>query len=528
MNQIIDKIFPIVAKKKKKKIIVNSDLYLCLLSRNNKYIITKYLQYEEKNMLTESITLKSLMLKTIKLKQHWFCDLIEADNIDTIYSDTELRQYLYVFRLIRASNASEEINIGYWLKKLELLPQINLSSLNNIYYMYCMELCRQRNLLTFMQNNTNITENINISMLSKSINILGILQNCVEFNDTNYDKLKKILTDNENSIEALRRTATENNVSVNIRNEFENSESDILDKYIIMNLYLNLILFKPERELNMARIKMIIKNMKLLSFLDIIEIIFSLLFLRYEHLCISSKDDINKNNFPMHHSMDDKLLKLKIKKEISAVQDKNEMFASMTKKSSGFICDRKTTEKILNSLKFIITQKKHSAFQNILDLQLKERFVKISEHVNDALWRLSLFPEMKCANKSSSSLLDVKINYNSILISQHDEHGKATSSDEDNNNNDSLEKSRKIYKTFPRRKRRKKILKSKSDNSNQTSSESDKLRDIVTSTDYSLSTIISDLTQKNIIVKMLGSPESLIIFCLDGEDFTIVHTIIKV
>lgn len=241
--------------------------------------------------------------------------------------------------------------------------------------------------------------------LASKYNIIDLLQKNLNLATVNYDLVHSLLIDNE-----------EINLKLPRDTNYETSEIELYDQFMILHILLELIVGNEEQRLEpmtmqikLKEIRKLLRNMKTFgAFVKVIEFCYVLIFLRWDHI----DDRTHLNRTIGSGSESDGTTKLLARKY----------------EKYGFLCGMDTLELILNTLKSAVTQKKHSdEFLNYPDNHHKQTFARLTDQINDAIWRLSLF-KGKQSYDIRRSTFDAK-----KLLAQHplNTTPKSSSDDED-------------------------------------------------------------------------------------------------
>lgn len=460
-NQInIENIIPEV----KNKFVNSFDVTICLLGVLSDFTVLK--KFDD----CEDFTDKSVYLNVVEKKKHWI-DLC-LENSETGFLD---EQKLFLIRLsVRKSD--------------RIISKIDPLKLEGFSLKYFWEIERQQKLLKFIKIK-------NFTDISKTFNLIDYLSMNLNLSQVDYHQIRNLISEN-----------FEHNLKITEFKNQESLESYLFDQYSTLRIVLEIIFMDSSNlidiESNLLLIKIIFRNIKnLSSLIELLECVFSLLFLRYDHQYDSR--DLNETSDP-------------------AVSDENPEESHSSKNHSrnysksptGFICTKIIVFKILNTLKTIITQKRHSKQFEESSEQLKTKFQKISNYINDGLWRLSLFTTSQLTENNTKF---ENFNQKSVVQPYPPDEHKSSSDDEV-----SKEKTTQGLRRRPRKKR----FLQKSDGTGE--SESTNLEILKKSFEEQSSNSSGRKCGPSIITKMLGSSESLVAVCLIHGDLENIKLIIKV
>lgn len=251
-----------------------------------------------------------------------------------------------------------------------------------------------------------------------------------------------------------------------------NSECDLFDQFMVIRLCLEIILDRTgDNQSKLKDIKARLRNINSkTAYIEALETSFSLLFMRWEHADNDRTVESGSETSDNTNSTDRRRM------------HKND--------KHGFVCTMDHVEAILKILKLSINQKKHSD-----DDGFGDRFSRISDHINDAAWRLTLFRTLVNFKRLP---IDTK-----TFLTMHKTERKSSSDEDDN-----IEIDRKCNKKARRKPRKRHIRKLECVNTSLIDSNSSDRRCIVS--------------------KMLGSPQNLVTVCMNKADTDSSRQIIKV
>lgn len=465
-NQInIENIIPEV----KNKFFESCDVTLCLLGVLSDLMILR--RFDDSSTSFDD---KSIYLNVIEKRKHWI-DLYLENFLNGTFLDETIQQNIFLVKLS--------------MKKSDrIIAKIDSTKLIGFSLKYFWEIERQQKLMKFIKIK-NFTE------ISKTFNLIDFLIKNVNLSQVDYHQIRNLINENFQ----LNTKITE------FKNQ-ENFECYLFDQYATVRNFLEIIFMESTSDIesNLLLIRIIFRNIKnLSSFIELLESVFSLLFIRYDHQYDSR--DLNETLDPA----------------VSSDENPEESHSSKnyTKSPTGFICSKIIVYKILNTLKTIITQKKHSKqFEESSEI-LKSKFQKISNYINDGLWRLSLF-----TSTTTNQLIENHTKFENFdskqLVKPYPTDDNQSSSDDDDNS------SEKTTPTAVRRRPRKKRYLQKSDGTGE--SESTNLEILKKSFEEQSSNSSGRKCGTSIITKMLGSSESLVAVCLTHGDLENIKLIIKV
>lgn len=393
---------------------------------------------------------------------------------------------------------------GSWFIELESIDSSVIASQSTLELCY-IELMRQSHIFKFLRRHVHVGE---FDLLSSNLIMNHLLSLQLEFSINTYDDIKKLLQTNHD----MNRRQLE---TFSVASHQNRTEVDVLNEYIIMKLYLNIIQSTDagqEISDSQQHIRLLLKTINDGSTLfQLMQNVFVMIFLRFEHIRKTKRK--RKNSEAQSGSVSNQ--------NISHTTDVSDAVAETLQ--TGFVCLRNNLKAVLNSMRLFLMCFDQTEVFRTCDRELKDKFRTMLKHVDNALWRLRIIDSD--GQKKPKSTQSVK-----AWISIHDQKSskiqiEATSEDE---------------KSLPKKKVRKKLKKrpktSISEEANDEMSDEPIEYQLVTETSLTENSenrthSRSTETQRkvrSIISKLLMSPESLVAICILKDDQENIQKITQV
>ncbi|XP_053682667.1 zinc finger FYVE domain-containing protein 26 homolog [Sabethes cyaneus] len=467
MNKLVPKVLSLLEERK----VDRELLLLALLSRKSQKLLKQFLK--QMPVAPEM----QYLLGVIVEKRHFLKDVIVAAEIP--FHDPAIRSYIRFFQLIKQFN----VGTTEGFVRLDPEPQV---SMNNALTMYGLEMKRTLVLRDLLGESDNV---LRIEEYAKEKSVIEIfLKENRKITPSCYEQILACINENDKLNDEINKLC--------FPNETESAESEdlkclytfMLWQYIVdvMKLSPCVKSFESVLESRITSIKGILKSVDSLNmFVDLLENVIILLFIRHEHFLQKSHGSI------------------------------------------GFVCSDRVLETILNSLKVLTLTKRHAANYTKASDELKIRIDNCMDIINDALWRLSLFTGLISETPSLPQLVD--IDYSNIAVKRQD----SLSGQDENvfNSAESLPNYTHRNSTLPKRKHSRRRpyswqLSSSGSTENKTMQQSLPLPcRIDTTVDPTITAMINK--PKSIFSKMFGTPEKLATLCLVNRDLEAARMIIK-
>lgn len=500
------------------------ELPLVLLVSKSMPLIDAYNAYLRNRYENDPLKKQHAFLMTTKRNVH-FLEAITSGNGDQ--EETVIPDFLNdVTRLIKLailiSNKPTRINIefNFYQEVWKLFDQINASNLDDGQKIVYYEFARMLSLHRFVRSNRRyeyLSDSIALKVLASKYNILDFF---VKFNDGS-------MVANVNDYHHMRKQLVENGVfnaaiNPNISKDTERpSEVHIYDQFYTINVMIEVLLIRPMTrnyddimQAKSAEIKKILENIDdPLAFIETIEYLFMLLFLRWEHVrsrCFSNSklDQSTSATTSVTHSDSSCDSSDNVKRP-------NQLQSSV---KNGFVCTFTILKYMLSALSSSMVNRKTDECSD----SLRNRFADMSNAIEDAKWRLQLVDLYYIATNSIQATSDLKIMF--TLRSKELSAKMLSSSDESENSS----KQHTIIRRKPHRRRRRKVRKNDSNTHSN-------------ATDYKTKSSLESETastvrygnqrdrRKCFMSKMLGQLTDMVgIAVIAREDLTMANAIIEV
>ena len=482
----------------KHKDMLGSDLYMALFSRDRNDLLLHFLSYERETLWPQK-NIKSLFLHTVLRKQHWLLALLDsAASLENNFNAT-LNQHIELFKLIAFCNSSLD-NADLWLafvSKVQKATNFN-GAYSDSLKMCHLEVQRQAFLLDFLRANSKFRT---IGDVVVKFSILEPLLEHVDFNSNLYTKIEQLLEKNHQL--KMEQLSIHQNKVLNLTC----NDTHLLREYYIVKLTLDLLLDEIPVGANEQKIISVIKLMfrnidNVESFVRTVEIVFSLLFLRHEHIRKAKRGS----------NVESKSMTTSVLTSPPTFYSQMSLSIKLEPPQVGFVCSRRVLEIILNFLRSVCVQRKHSKPSQNCNDSIKLRLKTINDEISEGLWRLTLIPEKTSPFVGSGKVTN--FNYQ-LALKFHKSASDGDNSSERTSEEDQL-KQKKVKKPF-KRKLKKRVPRATSDGGNDRSSMSVQTSNTDVSDNVRDSAEFEDSSRtKNIICRMLMSPQSLINNSMDN------------
>ena len=473
----------------------SSDLYMSIISRERNDFLLQFLSYERETLWDE-ITLKSLFLQSVLRKQHWIQALLDAASSEKSFNAI-LNQHIELFKVIAFCSKNCD-NAELWLDYVpKVLQSTNFNGVCSDSLRMChLELQRQTFLLEFLRDNSSFQK---IGDSCAKFSILESLLDYVDFNSNNYVKIEQLIEQNHQL--KLQQLSIHQKIEINQIC----SDSHLLREYLIIKFSLDLI---QTENVNPMFEQKVLNSIKVLFrsieeeeiFVKIAEIVFSLLFLRYEHIRKSKRGS----------NLESRSMTTSIITSSPSYYSQLSLPIKIDPPQAGFVCSRKTLELLLNLLKSVCVQRKHSKPDQNCNDSIKLRFKRINDSVTEGLWRLSLLEEKMEMNAKGG--IFTAYNYH-LALKFHKTLSDGENSSERTSEEDKLK--HKVKKPFKRKLRKRSQPKTWSDGNERSSMSLQTSNTDVSGNAGDSGDDASRTT--NIICRMLMNPPSLVTISMDNQ-----------
>lgn len=368
------------------------ELPLVLLASKSMPLQSVYNIYLNQNYEKNPYNKRNAFYMAIKRNTHFFEQLIQSGQE---FPEPEFlngaSQLAKLAMLISNKPTRPSIDFNFYDEVWKQFEQINAISLSSGQKIFYYEFGRMLSLHHFVRSNRRyeyLSDSMAIKVLASKYNILDFF---VKFNEGS-------MITNTNDYPLVRRQLVENGVfnqtiNPNIPKDNEKpSEVNIYDQFYTINLMIELLLVRPTLtryyedviRTKSAEIKQIIENIDdLRDFTETVEFLFLLLFLRYEHV---------KSRFFSTGKLDRSTsATTSITHESDTTYDSNENLSTKRAQlppvvKSGFACTFTVLKYMLSALGSSMASRKMDGHSE----ELRQRFARISNAIQDAKWRLQL------------------------------------------------------------------------------------------------------------------------------------------
>lgn len=325
-------------------------------------------------------------------KTHWLLKAAEVyknqihDMKSFTFKFNNFRIQILVMVLIDIMNNQENTDLPLLVQQLNnIFPILNNYDLGDKeLQFYAMEVKRELSILHFcLENNCKLSSaSIFSQILSQSA--LAVLSQVCRLPKLDRYKVSRLLSTNNDFLnDLLSITGVQDSSVVKPSISWD---VVVYNSYCALTSTIDVILdysgdLENVREItkSLEDMKRLVASIQPLDFsIEIIENVFTCLFLRYEHF--SNDDDVQ--DFPCGAHSDSSYLFSKKQRKNLVLFDK--------KSSAGFICSSVTTQMILNTLKSCVEALEEKSKDIDSESGLMKRLKTISRMVNHALWKYQL------------------------------------------------------------------------------------------------------------------------------------------
>lgn len=433
------------------------ELPLVLLVSKSMPLIDAYNGYLRNSYENDPLKKRNAFLMTTKRNVHFFEAITCGNDGQEFLQPDFLPDVTQLVKLaILVSNKPIRANIefNFYQEVYKLFEQINASNLDDGPQIVYHEFTRMLSLHRFVRSNRRyeyLSDSIALKVLASKYNILDFF---VKFNDGS-------MIANTNDYHHVRKHLVENGVfnetiNPNISNETDRpSEVHIYDQFYTINLMIEVLLIRPMTrnyedimQTKSAEIKKIIENIDdPLAFIELVEYLFMLLFLRWEHVrsrCFSNSKLEQSTSATTSVTHSDSSFE---SSDNVSVKRANQMQSNV---KHGFVCTFTILKYMLSALSSSMASRKTDGCIE----SLRNRFTDMTNAITDAKWRLQLIDIYYIATNSIQATSDLKI----MLTSRNKElSAKVLSSSDESENGGVSSKLHTIIRRKPHRRRRRKI-----------------------------------------------------------------------
>lgn len=414
---------------------------LPLISAYNTYLRTRY--------ENDPFNRQNAFLMAVERSTHFLEPVIAVNGIQEFPVPdclADVSRLVHLTLLISNKPTRPPKDFDFYEEVWKQFKEINLANLNESQRIFYYELARVLNLHDFVRSNwryAHVVDTIAIKVLCSKYNILDFF---VKFNDGT-------LIINTTDYACVRRQLVENGVfngAINPaieKNADRPSEVHIYDQFYTINLMVDVLLIRPMTRnyeeimhAKSAEIKKIIDNIDdPLAYIELVEYLFMLMFLRWEHVssrCLSN----NKLDEPTSDASS--------ASQSDSTYESSDDPRSHRSKKNGFVCTFTVLKLMLDVLSSSLANRKIDHLND----ELKKRFNDISTSIADAEWRLHLVDLYYIAMNWTRASSDLKVMLTSHVKAWRE---KVCSSSEDGQNADASSRQHAVIRRKPRRRLRK-------------------------------------------------------------------------
>ncbi|XP_038114436.1 zinc finger FYVE domain-containing protein 26 homolog [Culex quinquefasciatus] len=343
----IDQVVPAVLEMLGEGKVDRERLLLALVARRSQKLLKQFLREMEVPREVQ------FLMEVIDGKRH-FVERILTEGGQIPFQDEFVRDYIRLFQVI------SEVNAG---KAVEDVPAELVLPEGSALKMYHLELKRTQLLQKLFSGS--LEDTLRMQDYAKESSVLALyLKQRKLIEPAGYEQLLEVIAENDR----LNREILAG-VEVDQPEDYKLLQMLILWKHVMEMIQLppQLHTFEAILEIKTNAIRNTLKSVDDVQiFVELLESLLTLLFVRYEHLSQKSTT------------------------------------------SGGFMCSPAVLEASLNCLEIVVTQRKHAT--NYVDASdhLKQRLADSLAIINDSLWRLSLFKEMSSTKDSQLQLTDAE------------------------------------------------------------------------------------------------------------------------
>lgn len=514
-------VLPLIGNHIKQNRLDNKILWLCTIACEQSEIMEMFVNYYRTDI---NLSTKSIFIQAISNHKH-FLDTLVFDKIPS--SSKLLTDCGHIISMAQAISNNVDKSFKRDFNRLE---QLFVGSWNKCMY---IELCRLQSLHSMLIENI---PNVRIDEINCRYNVIDYLCQTIDMNSINFDKfIQPILIENAkyNFQLKLFHPTSKNDANVNTSDTIQ-SELDLCQQFTAIKLLLQIIQLNHHAtdydttvKQHIADVKRILQCIDTLpAYIRLLEIIFSLIFLRWEHICHSKRNSRNA------YTDDFDVTPNSAASDIDGTENyrqKSERNRYYRHEKYGFMCNADVVDCILKTLKYSATTKKHSEELLNASEKIQTDFFRIYESITDACWRLSLFLTIdngqsigQHAPKNLSSMIVQHCDTKNVSGSSDDEVGKTGTSKKTIANSQS---SSSLMRRKPRRKQPS-LRKSDGDMKSKSLSQSTE-NERKSAGDVTQISFVGG-EKRCIVSKMLGSAEHLVTTCMRKGDINGTKHILKV
>lgn len=363
------------------------ELPLVLLASKSMPLLKAYNDFVKHTYESNPYTKRSAYFMATTRSTHFFepmtQDSQEIEESDILQNASRI---IKLATLISNKPIRPNNDFNFYDEVWKLFNDIDSTSLSDNQKIFYNEFARMLSLHLFMRSNRryeNLSDSIALKVLASKYNILDFFvkfnEGSMIMNTSDYHLIRKQLIENGKFNQSINSNVQKDN--------FKASEVNLYDSFYIIYMMVEVLLLKTVTRnyedivrTKCAEVKQIIDNIDdPFDYIEAVEILFTLLFLRWEH--------VNSRVFSSG--------KLENSTSATTVQDSDssndtnesaKKIATQTHVKSGFSCSFTVLQNFLSALSSSVVNRK---FDDLHE-ELKQRFTSISSAINDAKWRLQL------------------------------------------------------------------------------------------------------------------------------------------
>lgn len=399
------------------------ELPLVLLSSKFMPLIKAYNAYVNHSCEANPYSKRAAFFMASNRSTHFFESIIhdnqEIPEPDFIHNEAKL---VKLAMLISNKPTRPNSDFNFYAEVWKLFEQIDSVALSDNQRVLYNEFARMLSLHHFVRSNRRyeyLSDSIAIKVLASKYNILDFF---VKFNDGN-------MIMNTSDYHLVRKQLVENGIFNRLINPdikkdgTKASEINLYDQFYTIFVMIEVLLLRPETRnyeeivrTKSGEIKQIIENIDdPFDFIEAIEFLFNLLFLRFEH--VNSR--VFSNGKLVHTST-----------SITTLQDSDSSIEEAKKVpppvKNGFACTFVVIQNMLNALSASIINRKTDE----LTEDLKQRYARMTSVIDDAKWRLQLVDMFYSTKNYLRAPSELKIMLTSRQKQMNSKTAISTSSDE--------------------------------------------------------------------------------------------------
>lgn len=387
------------------------ELPLVLLASKSLPLIDAYNTYLQTRYENDPFNKQNAFLMATKRNTH-FLELVIAQNGVQTFTVPDclgdVSRLVHLAILISNKSTHTDIDFNFYHVVWKQFERINLANLNESQRIFYYEFARMLSLHHFVWANRryeHLSDSIAIKVLCGKYNILDFF---VKFNDGS-------MIINTNDYPYVRRQLVENGIfngAINSsvpKNAERPSEVYIYDQFFTINLMTDVLLIRPMTQnydaimhTKCAEIKKIINNIDdSLAHIEMIEYLFMLMFLRWEHV---------RSRWASNSKLDQSASTATSDTQYDSTTYESSDDSSLTDRANrstkkGFVCTFTVLKLMLNVLSSSLASRKIDTYSDVM----RTRFIDISAAISDAKWRLHLVDLYYKATNWARASSDLKI-----------------------------------------------------------------------------------------------------------------------